>query len=79
MEVKYYNLERMKTSYRIINNDIIHMVIAVFFNPQIIKIEKEDFENAHKLLNRDMIECDEETFDSRVDEVAKLTKEYING
>lgn len=78
MEVKYYNLQRMKTSYRIINNDIIHMVIAVFFNPQILKIELKEFE-VHKIVADDMIECDEQTFNNRVDEVAKLTKEYING
>ena len=78
MEVKYYNLERMKTSYRIINNDIIHMAIGVFFNPQIIKIELREFEGYRNICN-DIVECDKETFDNRVDEVAKLTKEYING
>lgn len=78
MEIKYYNLERMKTSYRVVNNDIIHMAIGVFFNPQLLKIELKEFE-VHKIVADDMIECDKETFDSRVDEVAKLTKEYING
>ena len=78
MEVTYYNLERMKTSYRVINNDIIHIAIGVFYCPQLLTVESKDFE-VHKFINKDMIECDKETFDSRVDEVAKLTKEYING
>lgn len=78
MQIKYYNLERMKTSYRVINNDIIHMAIGVFFNPQLLKIELREFE-VHKIVADDMIECDKEIFDNRLDEVAKLTKEYING
>lgn len=43
MEVTYYNLERMKTSYRVINNDIIHIAIGVFYCPQLLKVESKDF------------------------------------
>lgn len=50
--------------------------IGIFFCPQIILITFEEFESHLKLLT-DITESNEETFNNRVNEVARLTINYL--
>jgi hypothetical protein len=78
MEIKYYNLERIATSYRVVkgNSCIVHVAVSLFFNPKILSLNFEEFESQLKILT-DITESNEETFKNRVNEVARLTINYL--
>jgi len=79
MEIKYYNLERTATSYRVIkgtNSTVVHIAIGIFYSPKILSLTFEEFESHLKILT-DITESNEETFNNRVNEVARLTINYL--
>ncbi len=79
MEIKYYNLERTSTSYRVIkgtNSTLVHIAIGIFYSLKILSLTFEEFESHLKILT-DITESNEETFNNRVNEVARITINYL--
>lgn len=76
MEVKYYNSEKLKSTYRVINDSIVYVATTFVYSPQTGNISKDIFD---KLRNeyQDFKESNENEFYQRIEEVVRLIKEYI--
>lgn len=80
MKIEHYNSERFLITIKVINDSMIIYAQALPWSPKIKLISKDgDKKDFLRCIDKDFlkyVECDENKFIERINEVAKLAIEY---